>query len=126
MTWRQASAPPPSCLETRPSPSSRHSAPPSSVRSLRPGARGPRPLTPLTPAAQRPPPAGGLAAAGSAAGLGVPYYASLCAAGGHLAWQVWSVDLDNPGDCMAKFVSNTQLGGVLMGGVVLGKLFALP
>lgn len=63
--------------------------------------------------------------AGSAAGLGTPYFASLGAASVHLAWQVWSVDLDSPKDCMAKFVSNTQLGGVVAAGVIAGKLMGL-
>jgi hypothetical protein len=39
--------------------------------------------------------------------------------------QIWTVDLDNPKDCMSKFVSNTQVGGLLAAGVIAGKLLAV-
>ncbi len=53
---------------------------------------------------------------------GVPFYASLLAAGTHLAWQIRSVDLDDRQDCMAKFVSNKWFGAILFGGIVVDKL----
>eukprot|EP00850_Spirogloea_muscicola_P003529 SM000014S00317 [mRNA] locus=s14:636460:639298:- [translate_table: standard] len=64
----------------------------------------------------------GLGLAGHAAGLGWPYYAALAAAGGHLAWQVGTVDTDNRADCHAKFLSNKWLGAIDFTGTVLGKL----
>jgi len=36
--------------------------------------------------------------------------------------QIYTVDLDNPDDCLAKFKSNTQLGAVMFIGIVLGTL----
>ena len=53
---------------------------------------------------------------------GIPFYASLVAAGAHLAWQIRTVDLDNREDCMAKFVSNKWFGAVLFSGIVADKL----
>lgn len=67
----------------------------------------------------------GLIAAGSAAGLGVPYYAAVAAGAGHQAWQIGAVDLNNGPDCMAKFVSNKWYGGILYAGIVLDKLLTV-
>ncbi len=53
---------------------------------------------------------------------GIPFYASLVAAGAHLAWQIRTVDLNNREDCMAKFVSNKWFGVVLFSGIVADKL----
>ena len=53
---------------------------------------------------------------------GLPFYASLIAAGGHMAWQIMAVDLDDRQDCMAKFVSNKWFGAVLFSGIVADKL----
>ena len=53
---------------------------------------------------------------------GVPFYASLVAAGAHLAWQIRAVDLDDRQDCMDKFVSNKWFGAVLFTGIVADKL----
>ncbi len=54
----------------------------------------------------------------------MPFYVSVAAVAGHLAWQIRAVDLDSREDCMAKFVSNRDLGAVLFSGIVLDKLFA--
>lgn len=51
-----------------------------------------------------------LGAAGWAAGLAWPFHAGLGAAALQLAWQVRSVRLDSPGDCLAKFKSNRWFG----------------
>lgn len=37
-------------------------------------------------------------------------------------FQLITVDLENPDDCMKKFKSNTVLGSVLFIGIVLGTL----
>lgn len=65
-----------------------------------------------------------LAAAGAAAGCGMPYYAGVAGVAAHLAWQIRTVDLDNGPDCMAKFVSNKWCGGLLFGAIVLDRLLA--
>ncbi|EIE27322.1 4-hydroxybenzoate polyprenyl transferase [Coccomyxa subellipsoidea C-169] len=63
-----------------------------------------------------------LSLTGSMTDAGLPYYASLAATSGHLAWQISSVKLDDRGDCMAKFVSNKWFGAILFSGIVVDKL----
>ncbi|KAL3675670.1 hypothetical protein R1sor_025618 [Riccia sorocarpa] len=57
-----------------------------------------------------------LTLAGANADLGV--VASAC----HLAWQVYTVDTDNPADCSSKFASNKWFGAIVCGGIIAGKL----
>jgi 4-hydroxybenzoate polyprenyltransferase len=66
-----------------------------------------------------------LALTGQAAGCGAAYYAGLAAAGGHLAWQIGSVDLGDRADCQAKFVSNTSYGALLFAGILADRLLLL-
>jgi hypothetical protein len=61
---------------------------------------------------------------GHAAGCGLPFYAGVAAAGGHLAWQLASVDLDSRSDCWAKFASNTWYGALVFAGIVADRLLA--
>ncbi|KAL4226454.1 Para-hydroxybenzoate--polyprenyltransferase [Mactra antiquata] len=51
-----------------------------------------------------------------------PYYAAVVTTAAHLAHQIYTVDLNNPDDCLKKFKSNTQLGAVMFIGIVLGTL----
>ncbi len=66
----------------------------------------------------------GLAAAGFAAGLGPWYVVALLPAAAHLAWQVASVEVDRPADCLAKFRANVDFGWLvavaLLAGAYLG------
>lgn len=50
------------------------------------------------------------------------FYAGVAASGCHMAWQIWTTDLDSRADCMAKFVSNKWLGSLFFGGIALDKL----
>lgn len=63
-----------------------------------------------------------LAAMIAAAGLGLFAWLALIGVAGHLAWQIATVDFDNPADCLAKFHSNRKLGWILLIGVILGRL----
>lgn len=63
-----------------------------------------------------------LALSGLNADLGWPYYTFLAAASGHLAWQIYTVDLSNRADCNRKFVSNKWFGALIFSGILLGKL----
>ncbi len=65
-----------------------------------------------------------LAAAGAAAGLAWPYFVLLAAGAAQLAWQAWDVDLDDPGNCLAKFKSNRLFGWLVLAGIVAGRLAA--
>ncbi len=63
-----------------------------------------------------------IAAAGALTGLGWAFYPLLAVAGVQLAWQVRDVDLDDPGDCMAKFKSNKLFGLIVFAAIVAGGL----
>ena len=52
----------------------------------------------------------------------VVYYFSLILALGHLLWQIKTVDLDNPKDCMKKFKSNTVLGWIVFLGIIFENM----
>ena len=59
-----------------------------------------------------------LAAAGLAAGLGLPYLVACGAVGLQLAWQVRSLDIDDPEACLALFHSNRWSGWLLCAGLL--------
>ena len=61
-----------------------------------------------------------LALAGALAQLSWPFYIGLAGAGAQLAWQAKTVDIDNPGDCMAKFNSNSLFGAIIFAAIVAG------
>src|SRR5215469_13985570 len=63
-----------------------------------------------------------LAAMIAAAGLGLFAWPALIGVAGHLAWQIATVDFDNPADCLAKFHSNRKIGWILLIGIILGRL----
>lgn len=81
------------------------------------GARGTRAAGAAFAAAQT----GLLCAAGAAAGAGPAFFAGVAAGAAHQVWQLSSVDLDNPADCMAKFVSNKWYGAAVYAGAVAGR-----
>lgn len=59
-----------------------------------------------------------LVAAGWAAAIAWPYYLGLAAAAAQLSWQAAVVDIDSPGDCLAKFKSNKCFGLILLAGII--------
>lgn len=65
-----------------------------------------------------------LALSGALAELGWPFYAVLVAVAAHFAWQVSSLSLDDPKDCLAKFRSNQIIGITVFGAIVLGRICA--
>jgi len=66
----------------------------------------------------------GLVGAGVGAGVAWPYYAGVAGAASHVAWQIKTVDLDDPEDCADKFRSNATYGGLVFAAAVAGKLCA--
>src|SRR5215469_16840264 len=58
------------------------------------------------------------AAAGEAAGLGLPYRAALILVLFQLLWQAAKVDVDDAADCLAKFKSNRVTGWLLLFGII--------
>jgi 4-hydroxybenzoate polyprenyltransferase len=65
-----------------------------------------------------------LAAAGLAAGLGPGFYLGLVAVAGHFAWQIRTLDLDDPASCLRRFRSNRELGLLLCLALLAGKVGA--
>ena len=65
-----------------------------------------------------------MAAAGQFAGLNWPYFAVLAAGTVHLAWQVNTLDIGDPRNCLAKFKSNRDFGLIVLAGIVGGQIIA--
>src|SRR5262245_58036010 len=57
----------------------------------------------------------------ASAGLGWPAMLAVAAVALHLTWQILTVDLDDPVDCLAKFRSNHWVGWILLAGIVGGQ-----
>jgi len=55
------------------------------------------------------------------AGLGWPAMLAVGAVALHLTWQIATVDLDDPVDCLAKFHSNRWIGWILLAGIIGGS-----
>ena len=64
----------------------------------------------------------GLVGAGAGAGVAWPFYAGVAGAASHLAWQIKTVDLDDPEQCARKFKSNAGYGALVFAAAVAGKL----
>jgi 4-hydroxybenzoate polyprenyltransferase len=64
----------------------------------------------------------GLAGAGLIVGAGSIYYAGLGIAAAHAAWQVSSLDIDDPGNCLRLFRSNRDFGLIIFAGAVLDSV----
>lgn len=49
-----------------------------------------------------------------------PYILALILVGLHLLWQIFSLDINNPQDCLRKFKSNQWIGFALLLGILFG------
>ena len=59
-----------------------------------------------------------LLAAGLGAGLGWPYLLGLLGVAGHFAWQIATLEIDDPANCLKRFRSNRFVGWILLAGIV--------
>ena len=66
----------------------------------------------------------GFGAAGGAAGLSWPFYLGLAGVAAQFAWQVASLDIDDPAGCLTRFKSNRYPGWILLAGILAAG--ALP
>lgn len=57
--------------------------------------------------------------AGWSAGAGILFVCGLAAFALHLAWQIWRLDIDDSGRCLALFKSNRDAGLLLFAGLLL-------
>lgn len=62
------------------------------------------------------------AAAAWNAGIGFAFWPLWVIAGAQLTWQAATVRLDDGGDCLAKFRSNTLFGWLLLAAIVAGRI----
>ena len=63
-----------------------------------------------------------LAATGLLANLAWPFYSGLTLAALHLAWQIKSVDINNPKSCLRQFKSNRDFGLILLAGIIAAQV----
>jgi 4-hydroxybenzoate polyprenyltransferase len=61
---------------------------------------------------------GGLAFAGWSIGAGLWFYCGLAAAAVHLVWQVTTLDIDDPDNCLQRFRSNHGFGAIVFLAIV--------
>ena len=59
-----------------------------------------------------------MAATGIAAGMAWPYGVGVAAVAAHFAWQIASLDTDNPRNCLARFKANRHVGWLLLAGII--------
>jgi 4-hydroxybenzoate polyprenyltransferase len=64
-----------------------------------------------------------LAASGYFAGIGWPFYVLLPAAAGQAVWQIATLKMSLPADCLSKFKSNRWFGWLVLIAIVVGKQF---
>ena len=51
-----------------------------------------------------------------------PFYLALSMGASQLAWQIRTVDITNPKNCLAKFKSNRNFGLIILAGIVAGQV----
>ena len=62
-----------------------------------------------------------IAASAWTAGLGLWFWPLWAAAATHLAWQIATLDIDNPADCLAKFRANRVFGWIVLAALLAGS-----
>jgi 4-hydroxybenzoate polyprenyltransferase len=63
-----------------------------------------------------------LALSGALACTGPWFYPVLLLVGAHFAWQIRTLDLDDPPSCLARFRSNRELGLLVLLAILAGKV----
>ncbi len=65
-----------------------------------------------------------LLGAGHAAQLSWPFFALLGVGGGHFYWQIHTLDINDPANCLTRFKSNRDFGFIVFIAIVAGKIIA--
>ena len=63
-----------------------------------------------------------LAVSGAWAEAGIGYWLGLLVVAGHLIWQIVTVDIDDPDNCLARFQSNRDTGLLIIAAILLGLI----
>jgi 4-hydroxybenzoate polyprenyltransferase len=66
----------------------------------------------------------GITAAGLLAGAEIVFLLGMAAAGAHLFWQVATLDIDDPENCLRRFRSNRDFGLIVFAAIVLDLVLA--
>jgi len=66
----------------------------------------------------------GITAAGLLAGAEIVFLLGMGAAGAHLFWQVATLDIDDPDNCLRRFPSNRDFGLIVFAAIVLDLVLA--
>ena len=64
-----------------------------------------------------------LSFAGALAGMGWLFYVGLLPVAAHFSWQITTLDIDDPDNCLARFRSNREAGLLVMIALLAGKVF---
>lgn len=59
--------------------------------------------------------------AGFLTGLGWPFYFTLFVAGLHLLWQIKTVNITDPKNCLSRFSSNRNFGLIILSGIIAAQ-----
>ncbi len=65
-----------------------------------------------------------ITAAGVMAHAGTAFLLGMMAAGAHLAWQVATLDIDDPENCLERFRSNRDFGALVLGAILIDMALA--
>jgi 4-hydroxybenzoate polyprenyltransferase len=65
-----------------------------------------------------------LTASGIMAHAGTAFLLGMVAAGAHLAWQVLTLDIDDPENCLERFRSNRDFGALVLGAILIDMALA--
>ncbi len=73
----------------------------------------------------------GIVIAGLGAGAGALFLVAMAVAAGHMAWQIATIEIDDPAHCLERFRANRDLGlvifaGILADGWIGGAFAAMP
>jgi 4-hydroxybenzoate polyprenyltransferase len=66
----------------------------------------------------------GITAAGMLAGAEIVFLLGMGAAGAHLFWQVATLNIDDPENCLARFRSNRDFGAIVFAAILLDMFLA--
>jgi 4-hydroxybenzoate polyprenyltransferase len=53
-----------------------------------------------------------------------PFYLALAIGASQLAWQIRTVDITDPKNCLAKFKSSRNFGLIILAGIVAGQVMS--
>jgi len=65
-----------------------------------------------------------LAVSARSAGVGWPFAVVMTVLAGQLAWQITTLDIDDPANCLSRFRSNHHAGALIFAGILVDMISA--